>query len=114
MGDALLEGEHPYGVKPQGNLLHNQDDGAPMTNLLDVSLGRLRQLDDAGISACTCMCIKSCICTDTSIYNITIRHIHIHTTKKYAYAHMNKHAHTRKFLVLMFVSYLNPSANPNF
>ena len=54
MGDALLEGEHPYGVKPQGNLLHNHEDGAPVTNLLDVSLGRLRQLDDAGISACTC------------------------------------------------------------
>ena len=63
VGDALLEGEHPYGVKPQGNLLHNHEDGAPMTNLLDVSLGRLRQLDDAGISARTCMRMNSCTST---------------------------------------------------
>ena len=50
-GQALLEGRHPYGVKPHGNLLQEDKHGAARKNLLDASLGDLRRLDDAGMLA---------------------------------------------------------------
>lgn len=51
LGDTLLDGVHPYGVKPQGNLLQEGADGRSGANLLDSSLGSLRRLDDAGVLA---------------------------------------------------------------
>jgi len=45
---ALLEGEHPYGVQPEGNLLQECGEGRSRKNLLDASLGTMRRLDDAG------------------------------------------------------------------
>ena len=46
---ALVEGEHPYGVKPEGNLLQEEADGQQRVNVLDSSLGSFRRLDDSGI-----------------------------------------------------------------
>ena len=49
LGDTLLDGVHPYGVKPQGNLLQEGADGRSGANLLDSSLGSLRRLSSASL-----------------------------------------------------------------
>lgn len=41
-GETALEGVHPYGLKPQGNQHYSSD-----KNILDISLGKLRALEDS-------------------------------------------------------------------
>ena len=50
-GDALLDGAHPYGVKPEGNFLQDGADGRQRANVLATSLGALRRLNDAAVLA---------------------------------------------------------------
>ena len=62
MGDTMLDGVHPYGVKPEGNLLEEDADGMERTNLLDSSLGSLRRLDDAGVLAVLAQLPATALC----------------------------------------------------
>ena len=48
-GDKLVDGEHPYGVRPEGNLLALDAEGQTRRNVLDTSLGSLRRFTDAAL-----------------------------------------------------------------
>jgi hypothetical protein len=50
-GDQLVDGEHPYGVRPEGNLLALDAEGQTRRNVLDTSLGSLRRFTDAAVLA---------------------------------------------------------------